>query len=115
VPTNVAQEGDTYTLTFDAISDAYADVDIEDDFFPAGFEGAFAEGLDLDGIPPDFHIALLARVHATHEQVGEDRWPTRASSAIEFLPPWIKVPVVQTFGWGDPEAMFDGDASEGIE
>jgi len=25
------------------------------------------------------------------------------------------VPVVQTFGWGDPEAMFDGDASEGIE
>jgi len=114
-PASVAQEGNTYSLTFEAVSEAYSEVDAEDEFFPMGFEDAFGEGLDLDGIPPNFHIALLVRVHATHEQVGEDRWPIRASSVIEFLPPWIEVPQKQAFGWGDPEGMFDGDASEGIE
>lgn len=109
-PTSVSHEGATYALTFEAVSDVYADVDTEDAFFPTGFEGAFGEGLDLDGIPPDFHVALFVRVHATHKQEGADRWPVRASSTIEFLPPWIEVSENQAFGWGDPDGMLDGSA-----
>ena len=111
-PTDVSQNGTVYTLVFDAVSDAYADVTSESDYFPMGFDPPYGDGLDLDGIPPNFHVAISVRVAAVHEQSGQERWPVRSSSVVELLPPWIEVPENQAFGWGDPEGMLDGDAGE---
>jgi len=64
----------------------------------------------LDGVPPNFHVAICARVAATHEQSGPERWPERSSSVVELLPPWVDVPENLAFGWGDSEGMLDGEA-----
>lgn len=76
-----------------------------------GFEVPYASGLDLDGIPPDYHVAVFVRAHVTHARMSVVNWPIRATSVVEFLPPWLEVPLEQLFGWGDPEGMLDGDAN----
>jgi len=112
-PTSVVQNGTVYTLVFDAGSDAYAAVNPEESpYFPMGFDPPYGNVLDLNGIPPNFHVAICVRVAATHEQPGLERWPVRSSSVVELLPPWIEVSGNQAFGWGDPEGMLDGDAGD---
>lgn len=86
---------------FEVASDAYADTRPDDavqsPWFPPGFEGAFADGLRLDGIPENYHVAIYVRGAVRHEPAtdsdgadsGHDpAWPVRTSTPVLYLPPW---------------------------